>query len=178
MKDQELLSMAGELGFDAALLPVEEIPVNPEFRRYCEENRCGQYNINYSCPPQSGTPEELHDRLLAQKNALVLKTEWELESYRDGAAIRHGKDTHNTNALKLMDALAAEGHSAVYAGSSCCSLCEKCAGRSGEPCPYPERRYSCVSAYCVDVAELAKRCGLSFAWDSSKLFCYSLIAFR
>lgn len=177
MTESDLLSFAKKLRFDAAILPVEEIPVNPEFRRYCEENRCGQYSRNHSCPPESGTPDELHERLLREKNALVLKTEWELTDYGDRYAILHGKEYHNENALRIVDALKADGHSAVYAGCSCCSLCRQCSERSDKPCPFPERRYSCVSAYCIDVSALAERCGLAFAWDSKKLFCYSLIAF-
>lgn len=176
--EAELLALAEAKGFSAALLPVEEIPVNAEFRKYCEENRCGRYNANYSCPPACGTPEQLHQRLLAQRTALVLKTEWEIGSYANVEGIIHGKTEHNTRALALLDELRAAGYEGIYAGSSCCGLCAECKCVTGEPCPYPERRYSCVSAYCVDVAALAARCGLPFAWDQQKLYCYSLIAFR
>ena len=32
-----------------------------------------------------------------------------------------------------------------------------------------------MSAYCVDVAELAKRCGMDFRWDTKLLSVYSMI---
>ena len=50
-----IIEKAAEFGFSAAEIPVSEIPVNPEFLKYCEENRCGNYGANYACPPDCGT---------------------------------------------------------------------------------------------------------------------------
>ncbi len=55
MTDLELLEMARAEGFNAAMIDKANIPVNPAFRAFCEENRCGKYNANYSCPPNCGT---------------------------------------------------------------------------------------------------------------------------
>lgn len=51
MTDRELLDLAQSEGFLAVMTTPDQIPVNPQFRIYCEENRCGKYNANYSCPP-------------------------------------------------------------------------------------------------------------------------------
>ena len=59
---------AKALGFtQAALMPVSELVIVPEYRMFCEENLCGRYGANYSCPPDCGTPEELHRQLLAEE---------------------------------------------------------------------------------------------------------------
>ena len=47
--------------------------------------------------------------------------------------------------------------------------------KNGESCIYPDLRFSCMSAYCVDVAELCRRCGMDFRWDTKKLSVYSMI---
>ena len=54
-----VLALARKAGFQAAVIDVSQIVFDAGFRKYCEENLCGQYNVNYSCPPQCGTPEEM-----------------------------------------------------------------------------------------------------------------------
>ena len=51
MTEQEILKMAADAGFSAALIPTAEIPVDAKYRAFCEENRCGNYGANYACPP-------------------------------------------------------------------------------------------------------------------------------
>lgn len=48
MEEQDILKLARETGFEAALLPASQVPTDAKFRPFCEENRCGQYNANYS----------------------------------------------------------------------------------------------------------------------------------
>ena len=41
--------------FAAKVIPVKEIEFDSSFRKYCEDNVCGQYGKNYACPPYAGT---------------------------------------------------------------------------------------------------------------------------
>ena len=81
MEEQDILKLAREAGFEAALLPASQVPTDAKFRPFCEENRCGQYNANYSCPPTCGTVEDMAAKIYTGTTALVLKTEWPIESY-------------------------------------------------------------------------------------------------
>ena len=171
MTEEEMIALAVEEGFaGAAVIDTDKIRFDPMFRPFCEENRCGQYNANYSCPPTCGTPEQMGARIYAGKTALVLKTDWPIESYADTAAIKDAKLSHNRAMLRLNETL-----HGLCAGGSCCCLCSPCRMKTGEDCLYPELRFSCMSAYCVDVAELAKRCGMDFRWDTKLLSVYSMI---
>lgn len=178
MTDLELIALAGEEGFDAAVIDTAQVPVDARFRPFCEENRCGQYNANYSCPPTCGTPEQMHQRILSGTTALVLKSEWPIAGYEDHKAIRAGKAAHNNAMLRLNETLKAAGYAGICAGGSCCSLCDPCKMTAGEPCLHPELRFSCMSAYCVNVAELAKRCGMEFVWDTTRLYVYGMIVLK
>ena len=153
---QTLLSAAQAAGFEAKLLSADEVIFDDSFRRYCEENRCGNYGVNLSCPPACGTPEQMRKKLTGKTHALVLRSEWTLD-WHDAAALREAKRSHNERAQALP---APDG--AVYAGAGECTLCEVCAGRTGEPCRFPGKRYSCLSAWCADVAALAEKCGFSY----------------
>ena len=50
MTELELLIMAEDAGFLAAILPAKDIPVDSSFRKFCQDNLCGKYNSNYSIP--------------------------------------------------------------------------------------------------------------------------------
>ena len=175
MSKEELICLAEERGFTAAVIETAQIPVDAKFRPFCEENRCGQYNANYSCPPVCGTPQEMEARLRAGVWALVLKTQWPIRGYEDHEGIRRAKAEHNGAMLRLNESLE---HPGLCAGGSCCNLCSPCRMALGEPCADPKRRFSCMSAYCVDVAELAKRCGMDFTWDPANLQIFSMIVLK
>lgn len=176
-KKWSLVEQARDLGFEAAEIETASLVMNPEFRKYCGENRCGQYDANYSCPPACGTVEEMRAALMAYGRALVVHTTWDIEGYHDHDAIRQAKRRHNEAMLTLCDALRQEGHACRMGGASQCILCESCAMKQGEPCREPERRYSCLSAYCIDVAKLAAEAGLEFCWTEKQLHLYGLIAY-
>ena len=56
----DYVQQAKSLGFtDAALMPVKDLVIMPEYRCFCEENLCGNYNRLPTCPPMSGTVGKL-----------------------------------------------------------------------------------------------------------------------
>lgn len=176
MTENSMVKLAEEAGFHAALLRPEEIPVNSDFRAYCEENLCGYYGSNYSCPPACGEPEDMRQALLAEEQVLVVETIWEIEHYADKPAIAHARNTHNAAVLRLMDRLRSLGYHGFCAGYNGCSLCSPCRCQQGLPCSNPNRRISCLSAYCVDAAQLAQQCGLEFKWQEGRLYLLGILA--
>lgn len=57
---QDYVALAKAAGFTAAaLMPVRELVVVPEYRKFCEQNLCGNYDVLPACPPMSGTVEEM-----------------------------------------------------------------------------------------------------------------------
>lgn len=178
MTEEEILELAAEEGFAASLITPELVPIVPEFRMFCEENRCGKYGANYSCPPDCGTVEALHNRILAEELVLVVASQWEIQGYEDQEGVKTSKKAHNAAVLRLMDKLRKGGVQGFAVGYSGCSLCDPCKRTMNEPCAFPEKRISCMSAYCVNVAELASRCGLDFAWDGNRLYLFGMVPFH
>lgn len=175
MNNQKLMELAHQEGFLAAVIEPEKIPVDGKFRVFCEENRCGKYHANYSCPPDCGTVEELHQKLLGEERALILEKQWPIQGYEDKAGIEQAKREHNAMVLRLLDKIRQAGMEGFCSGYNGCPLCTPCRQVEGKPCAFPEKRISCMSAYCVDVAELARRCELPFAWDSNMLHLFGMI---
>lgn len=150
-------------GFAAAeVVSTDQIVFDPSFRPYCAENICGQYDANYTCPPYCGTPEEMRQRIQSHKKALVLQTIHQVTDYSNTALIKQTKKTHNQMSLHLMKKLRQEGCQGFLVGASGCSLCSPCKMKLGEPCAFPDQRYSCMSAYCIFVSKLAQQCGMEY----------------
>ena len=163
MTFQELVGTALEEGFAAAaVVDPTVIPFDPIFRDYCVENLCGQYGINHSCPPLCGDFEQMRNRIMESKGALVLQTIFEISDFSDKSAIREAKTIHNRASLALMKKLREKGIPGFMVGASGCALCNPCAAATGEACRFPELKYSCMSAYCIFVSKLCKACGLEY----------------
>lgn len=178
MTEKEMISMAETQGFaQAAIIPTDKIVFDPSFRPYCEENLCGQYGANYSCPPDCGSPEEMKQRVLSHKRALVLESIWQVEDYSDGAAIKNAKKGHNTAELRVVQKMRQEGYQGLIVGSSGCALCSPCAQTQGLPCNFPELKYSCMSAYCVFVRKLAEECGMEYDCGPGLLGLFGMYVF-
>lgn len=178
MTNERLLKLAEESGFLAAILTPEQVPIDEKFRIYCEENLCGNYGANYSCPPDCGTVEELRSRLLEEDKILIVEAIWDIDGYEDKAPIRKAKEVHNAMVLQLKARMEKEGLIGFCSGYNGCPLCRPCKRQDEQPCVHPDQRISCMSAYCIDVEKLAGRCNLPFAWSPDKLHLFGMIAFH
>ncbi|MBQ8881486.1 MAG: DUF2284 domain-containing protein, partial [Oscillospiraceae bacterium] len=148
MREQEIMKLAEAAGFSAAIISTSEIVVKPEFRKFCEDNLCGKYNANYSCPPDCGSVEEVRERLMSANRALVLQTIWEIGSYDNKEGIQQSKKAHNAAILRFAEMLRQEGHKGFCLGYGGCPLCDPCKRVTNEPCAHPDKKISCMSAYC------------------------------
>ena len=163
MTDRQLIDAALAEGFAAAaVVDTQSIPFDESFRVYCEENLCGQYAVNHSCPPICGTFADMKERITSHKRALVLQTIWEISDYSDKTAIKEAKSIHNRTSLALMDKLRQREVPGFLVGASGCALCNPCTAGAEEPCRFPHMQYSCMSAYCVFVSKLCAGCGLEY----------------
>ena len=71
----DLIKEALSMGFaDAAIMDTKDLVFVPEYRQFCEDNLCGNYNLVPACPPTCGTVEEMQAKALKYEKALVLQT--------------------------------------------------------------------------------------------------------
>ena len=177
MDNEKILKLAEEMGFLAAFVEIGDVVQDPSFRKFCEDNLCGKYNANYSCPPDCGTVEQVQAKLRSGKRGLVLQTVWEIGSYENKQAVVDAKKAHNAAILRFTEALRRANYQGFCLGYGGCPLCDPCKRVANEPCAHPDKRISCMSAYCIDVGKLAKGCGLDFAWIPEKLFLFGMFLF-
>ena len=145
----------------AVIVKTEDIPFDFAFRRYCEDNVCGLCGANYSCPPDCGSFEEMRDRVVSRKRALVVQSVNTIADY-SAHEIKSAKDRHRNFAIELERKLKTSGIDGFTVGACECALCEPCAKELDLPCKFPEIRYSCMSAYCINVKALCEICGFTY----------------
>lgn len=158
---RDYISLAKAMGFTAAaLLPVEKLVVVPEYRSFCEENLCGNYNVLPVCPPMSGTVEEMTATMRKYRTALVLTIVTTPVDYMDRAEQRASKKHQNLLTEQLMEAMRADGLS---------DLLMMGAG--------PWKHACCMSAYCVDAQKMADAVHMKCWENDGKIRYFSLILF-
>lgn len=174
----KIIEIAIKAGFaDAAVIDTADIVFDPAFRPYCEENLCGRYGANYSCPPDCGTPKEMEQRISAHKKALVFRSVWNIDDFGDSGVIMSAKREHNSRAQSVIAQLKDRGYTGITVGASCCLLCSPCLITEGKPCKFPNERYSCMSAYCIYVKDLAEKCGMVYDYKKGALPLFSMFAY-
>ena len=170
MNYNEIIELCLREGFgEAEIISTDRIVFDEAFRPYCEENLCGQYGANHSCPPDCGTPEQMKRRVLGYPRALVVRTEWDIDDFSQTDKLREAKRMHNAAMLRVIEVMKSEGHGGLMIGASGCALCKPCKRALGEPCAHPELQYSCMSAYCIYVKRLAEECGMKYDYENKRL---------
>lgn len=173
----ELIDAAKAEDFTADVVSTEDIVVDYSFRKFCEDNLCGKYGANYSCPPDCGTPQQVHQKLLSKNSALVLQKICDINGYDDKPAVEAARKSLNYSVLNVAEKMKEAGYDCIPLGYNGCPLCNPCKRTANQPCIFPQKQISCLSAYCVNVTELAKQCEFEFTWSDKKLYLFGMILF-
>ena len=160
-KMRDYISDARSMGFtDAALLPVCELVVVPEYRKFCEQNICGKYGVLPACPPMCGSVEEMGRTMQKYETALVLMMETTPADGSDEAEQMAAKKHQNMLTEQLMERFRADGvDNMLMMGAG------------------PWKKSSCMSAYCVDAQKMADAVHMKCWADDGKVRYFSLILF-
>ena len=163
MRKEEMERLAQDAGFtNMGVIPADHLVFDPSLRKYCEDNLCGNFGKNLSCPPACGTPEDMKKRTEAYETAWIFQTIAEVD-WHDAKALKAVRDSHNARSRKLLNRLREEGVAGLAMLAGPCAACEICAGAEGKPCRFPEQQISCISAYCMSAEKMAEEAGLQIA---------------
>lgn len=177
MEESRIRELVAAEGFAAAaVIHVNGLVFVPEYRKYCEENSCGNYGANYGCPPDCGTPEVMKARVLAHTHAAVFQTRTQVRDFMDDREMKKLKKRHTEMTWKLLEKLKQEGMDQNGFPIMCgpCGICPVCHKTEETPCVCPEKMASCLSAYCIDAGKMAESCGMEIQWDGNIVSFFSL----
>lgn len=175
MENERIQELAEKAGFtNAARIPADHLVFDPSLRKYCEDNLCGNYGKNLSCPPACGTPEEMKARTEKYQNAWIFQTVAEVD-WHDSQALKEVRDSHNRRSRTLLAQLREEGTEGLSMLAGPCRACEVCGGEQGKPCRYPKEQVSCISAYCMSAEKMALEAELPYWCGQNQVAFFSLL---
>ncbi len=141
--------------FKAKVIPMEKVVFNPELRKACEANYCGNFGRNYACPPNVGTSDELIAKAKSYAYGLVFQTVTEIEDSYDFEGMMEASANHTKTADAIEEKVKEYCSHYLQLTAGGCNRCKQCAQITGEPCRMPDRAISSVEAYCMDCSQLA-----------------------
>ena len=149
------------MGFaNAAIMDTKDLVFVPEYRQFCEDNLCGNYNLVPACPPACGTVEEMHEKAMKYEKALVLQTVLK-DPVMDPVLFKQAKHAQNILTEQLAKWMQENGKEDVLVMS---------AG--------PYKNCSCMSAYSVDAQKMADAVGMVCWADDSDVRFFTQILFH
>ena len=165
MDCKDIVHLCLELGaHKAESIPVSQIVFQEELRKYCEDNRCGRYARNYTCPPMIGEVRPLINKLQTYPQAVIWQNIYQLEDSFDIEGMMAAQEKHNAMTLKiarkLYECFGRRNVLVLAAGG--CTLCKACACLTSKPCLHPEDALSSLEAYGIHVAQLEAVSGMKY----------------
>lgn len=156
----DLIKEALSMGFaDAAIIDTKDLVFVPEYRQFCEDNLCGNYNLVPACPPACGTVEEMQAKALKYEKALVLQTVLE-NPPMDPVLFKQAKHSQNILTEELARRMQTTGKEDLLIMST-----------------GPYKHCSCMSAYSIDAQKMADTVGMTCWADDSDVRLFTLILF-
>lgn len=179
MNEEKIKSLISTFGFtNLKIIDTSILEFNSIFRDYCKENLCGNYNKNYSCPPKCKSAEEMKNKVLSYNTALVLTKNFVIEDLTDKDKIQLCQKQLNDSLIKLKNEFANCSIDCLMIGSSHCNLCKLCKLELKEPCAHPDLQFSCMSAYCINVKNLAEYCDMNYEYKNNSLSLFGMLVFN
>lgn len=161
-----------------AIIPVDKIVFEPDFRKACTQNACGKYNRCWMCPPDAGQIDELIRTAQTYRWAFVFQTVSPLENSFDIAGMLEAGQRHNA-LMRQLSAEAQELHrNTLRLGGGACGVCERCGKIDNIPCRNPHEATSSLEAYGIDVTKLAALCKLRYIAGAGTVTYFGALLFR
>jgi predicted metal-binding protein len=177
--DDYLFELIGALGVsEFSSISTGALRFNSDYRKYCVENLCGNYNKSWTCPPNGGSAASIANEILSYSNAYVFTVSGPLRFSVDWKSMMRVADKLNQICFSIVDnIIPILGNGAVF-GYGPCKYCKECAFKTQDPCRFPQKRVRSLECACVDVGDMAKVCGMVMGNDPNKMSFFGLFVYN
>jgi len=153
----KILKATAEELFDHSLeISSKTIPFSSEVRAMCEQNSCGSYGKNWTCPPALPVLDELQLQLASFTTFLIIYKVYQVKSSFDWQGMMSGVTDFQARMLCLKKKIEAiePKFDFLVLGAGACQVCASCSFPDGEPCRNPDDAIVSVEAYGIDVMKM------------------------
>ena len=158
----ELIEKATELGlnkhgfFDPQVLPLRE-----DVLAMCEQNICGQYGKNWTCPPGNGRLEDWREKIKEYRAGMIFQRVCQLEDSFDWEGMMDGEKVIKEAFTELKRLNPTEDEKLLFLAVGGCTLCEVCLYPDA-PCIMPDLAMPSVESLGILVSELCTLAGIPY----------------
>ena len=175
----EIIEKALSMGvFRANIINTADLKFDSIFRKYCADNRCGFYGNNHMCPPDVGTVDEVRARVLSFDKGIYFQTVSDINGFSDSESLEKAAFKHNNLSNDIKKYLLESGYTEVLAMGTKCRYCQECTKIKDLPCIHPDLAISCLSAYCIDVLDMAKKLSMDYNLGDRQIAYFGLVLFK
>lgn len=147
-----------------------------ESRKICSNNRCGNYNTSWTCPPNTGDIDSCIGRLESYGRAALVYGSFEVESFEMEHLNCKISDMQDV-CREVLDRAIEEGLDLFILCTGPCNYCKTCSFKKGIDCPYPERQIPSVSGYGIPVRDMLKEIGHESKRSDRSIELFALILY-
>ncbi len=168
-----------DIGADRVnLVDVKEIEFKPKLRVLCEDNICGNYGKNYSCPPYSGTVEEHIKKFKNYDKAIVFYTIENISGLEDKIKIDKAIKKIQDITVNVNNFISNLGIEHMTIGSTACKICSPCKISENKECPFKNNVFTSLSSFCIDIESLSKLCNIDIDWNGNKITNIAMVLIK
>ena len=146
-------------------------------RQYCENNACGKYNANWTCPPGVGNADDCIKAVEKYSKVLVFRSEYKINEWYDYERVEDTIRMHQANARRVRDLIPKEIDHLMLSGGGCV-YCKECAYVKGEPCRHPDIAIPSIEAYCIDIFRFTKKNNIIYSSPEGEMYYFGMVLFN
>lgn len=164
MDTEQLYKMSMEFFDHAKDICCSSVPFSEECRKMCEQNVCGNFGRNWTCPPAIGPLAELQQQLSAYNRCLIVSRVYQLQDSFDWEGMVNSGKNFQDRIAGLKNKINAEEPRFEFLalGAGACQLCETCSYQEQQPCRNPEEAIFSLEAFGIDVMRMMTENGLKY----------------
>lgn len=145
-------------------------------RKLCEDNLCGCYDTNWSCPPGAGTECECLEKIGKYSECVVIFKKFENIDLNDKEKVDEIAVYHQDLCRRFGNLLRSNGYSVLALADGKCRFCGICS--YPEPCIFPDQMVPSVSSFGIDMESYMKSQNIDFCFEKDALTLYGLILYN
>jgi len=155
---------------------LKEHPVECQQRvlNICKENKCGNYNRCWTCPPNAPPLEECQRQISGFGHVLIYKFSFPVKDIRDPGEIRSLLKEHQGIVREIRDEADSKGIRNLSLPGGACLYCDECTFPKA-PCRHPDKALNSNDAYGIDLASFIESIGLSFKRDDGEVIFFGMM---
>ncbi|MDR0791029.1 MAG: DUF2284 domain-containing protein [Methanomassiliicoccaceae archaeon] len=153
------------------------LPIDIMVLRYCEDDACGKYNKNWTCPPAVGAFEDCKKRIEKYSRMLIFRSEYKLNEWYDAERIEETIRMHQANVRRVRELIPDDiGDHLVLSGGGCV-YCKECSFVTGEQCRHPDIAIPPIESYGIDWFRFAKKHNIKYGSPEGEMYYFGMILF-